>query len=169
MKGGKKKPRKITISPERLERRQRIFELRRRGAQFREISILLKKDAKSKSRSIRGLSVTQVYDEYKAVVNEVKEKYTQDALEIRIINTERLEAGIMIAMQIMNERDGDPKDKLRAVEVLTKASKELSELYGAKAAHKVEVTGNEGGPLESSMTLVIQGVGSIDTNDDDGK
>lgn len=145
-----------------IDRGSRILELRKNGASLRAISAALKKEAEAKGESDRGYSYEQVRKDYNAIIDLRIEEQQETLEEIRAISAERLEEVLLHYMPYVRLKvDGlTPRNevelKKKAGDTVIKAVKELAELYGAKRPQKLEVTGEDGKPLNVVTQVIVE-------------
>jgi DNA-binding transcriptional MerR regulator len=136
-----------------LERGSKILALRRDGASLRAISAALKKEAEAEGRSTRGYSYEQVRQDFKEIVELRIEEQQEQLEEVRALAAERLDEVVMNFMPMLRTKiDGDTSDnlvraKLKAGDLIIRATKEFAELFGAKRPQKIELGGLDGEPL----------------------
>lgn len=145
-----------------LDRGSKILELRKNGASLRAISRELTKQAEANGESTRGYSYEQIRRVYQEIVD-LRIEEQQDALEeIRVLCAERLEDILINYMPYARTRvdaltpDNLLRMKLKAGDTVIKAVKELAELYGAKRPQKLEVTGEDGKPLNVVTQVIVE-------------
>lgn len=167
----KKRKRTAQQTAKIIERGSRILELRKNGASLRAISAVLKREAEERGESTRGYSYEQVRRDFNEIVA-LRIEEQQDALEeIRVICCERLEDVVLNYMPYAKSKIGPLTDantvkmKMKAGDTIIKAVKELSEIYGAKRPQKLEVTGEDGKPLNVVTQVLIEFTNNIDPDE----
>lgn len=149
-----------------LERGTRILELRKSGASLRAISRELIKQAEAKGEPTRGYSYQQVKRDYDEIVALRREEQASKIDEITLLSEERLEDMILNFMPYARIKiDGLTAENLvrmkaKAGDIVIKAVRELTELYGVKRPQKVEMSGLDGKPFQVITAISIEPVAS---------
>jgi len=161
----KRSPKRVA---EVLERGTRILELRRDGYSLRQISSILRKEAKDAGRSTRGYSHEQVRTDFQAIIAFTLEEQQETVDEMRVLAAERLESVLQsympyVLMEIKPlTSDNEVRMKIKAGDVVLKAMREYNELFGIKTPQKMEITGADGKDLIPQKFIV-----EVVTNDSD--
>jgi len=149
----KKKKLADTVSARVLDRAFKVFELRKGGGSFRAISQTLKKQNIDEGGSGRGFSHTQIKTDYEFAIAVKTEDISDSVSDARILTAERIDDIYLRISPLLSH--GKPKTKISAANVLLRANKEYAELFGAKKAQKVEVTGEDGQPLGFVTNVIV--------------
>lgn len=130
-----------------IDRGSKILEYRKQGHSLREISGLLKADAKKRKQPTRGFSHEQVRQDFKEIVELRLDEQQETLDEIRMISAERLEK-VLVSYMPYVEQDIDKltsdnlvRMKIKAGDTVIRAIKEFNELYGVKRPQKIEHSG----------------------------
>ena len=132
------------------ERRERAFQLRKRGLGFRAIGKRL------------GVSHVQAYRDVKAVLQDLAKRTQKAARELRQLESERLDFLWLKLLPKLNA--GEPKAVQAAVRLVDRRAR----LFGLDAAKTVEVSGPGGQPI-AFIEVRLPDATSADRGDNEGR
>ena len=138
------------------ENRVKAFELRKLGMSYRAIGEEL------------GVTLKTAYQYVRFVLNDLAEQAKESAVEVRDMELERLDAGIVTVQGVISDPDAKPDEKLRAVNQLVKIGESRRKLLGLDAAQKVDHTSKgEGISLSGAPAVVLEWLAKQDPAQDE--
>lgn len=144
-----------------IERGTRILELRKKGASLRAIAKILHNEAVARGDDTRGYSYANVRKHYENIMAIRAEEQNESADEIRALCVDRLEMVVERFMPHLEEDGTSSIDnlvrlKMKAGDVIVRAVREIAEIYGVKRPQKLEVTGEDGKPLNLVTQVIVE-------------
>ncbi len=134
----------------RLRRRMRILALREQGWTIRQISEEL-----TKKEGEDGCGPTMIFNHLVAALDDLHKNYTLELkhnVQLQINKLEKIEAA---HLQKLSNPKTKPDDVEKLSRSLERVWKRYDTLLGLAKPTKVEVTGNEGGPLEAKIRVIL--------------